>query len=371
MRFISIYVPSYTYQAGSAKEFWGKYWRILLLVLMLHLFVLSLWGIKPSIKSKLNDELVIDLSNPTVIPKRVLDDLRVPRSEETQSEVAPKAENLKPLIRVAPIEAPQNTDNTPMMKFNEELIKPIKPIKAEPIQEKTLPVIEVQRPEEKKVEPQSEVYFKSQVAAKSVELKQPEPKPADVFAPTLPAIVDKKNKDKDAPEVAQPNRGTDSSASTSADTIKSNASSTSGGTTSGTNNGPQSGSQSGGQPSAQSASSSNEMQAQISGGKSTFVASSNGTADADYQSPGLRNAQARYPIYARKMHQEGVVIVMADVLTDGSAAEVRIATSSGIKLLDEAALETVKQWHFTPAKREGVPYVQRLRIPVTFSLNNR
>ena len=69
------------------------------------------------------------------------------------------------------------------------------------------------------------------------------------------------------------------------------------------------------------------------------------------------------------MRQEGEVIITAEVLTDGSATDVRMATSSGIKLLDEAALETVRQWRFIPAKRDGVPYVQRLRIPVTFSLN--
>ena len=113
------------------------------------------------------------------------------------------------------------------------------------------------------------------------------------------------------------------------------------------------------------------MQAQVSAGKASSVGSSSGTADADYRSESLRNAQPRYPIYARKMHQEGAVVITTEVLIDGSATEVRIATSSGIKLLDEAALETVKQWRFIPAKKDGVPYVQRLRIPITFSLNNK
>ena len=378
MRFASIYIPSYAHQEATAKEFLEKYWRILLLVLALHAVIFSLLSIKQTSKSELNDELQIDLSNPVVIPKSVVEKIISPQSEQKQA-AASRADSVKSATQSLLIEAPQNTDNTPVVKFNEEIIKPIqaiKPIKVEPIPEKLLPVIEVQKTEEKKVQPQKEVQ--QEVAVKTVELKQAEPKPAEVIAPTLPAIVDKKNKDKDAPEVAPPSKGAGTS-SASAEVAKSGGTPAASNAPSSASSGPQSGSQSGAQlgaqssnqPSAQASSSSNEMQAQLSGGKAQSAGFSSGTADADYKSESLRNAQPRYPIYSRKMRQEGVVIITAEVLTDGSATDVRMANSSGIKLLDEAALETVRQWRFIPAKRDGVPYVQRLRIPVTFSLNSR
>ena len=382
MRFASIYIPSYARQEPTSKEFLEKYWRILLLVLALHAVIFSLLSIKQTGKSELNDELQIDLSNPVVIPKSILEKTISPQSEQMQA-AASRADSIKPATQSLPIEAPQNTDNTPLVKFNEEIIKPIqaiKPIKVEPIPEKLLPAIEVQKPEEKKVQPQREAQ--QEVVVNKVDLKQAEPKSADVIAPTLPAMVDKKNKDKDAPEVAPPSKGAGTSSASaevaksggtpSASSAPSSASgSASGGPQSGGQSSAQSNNQSSNQPSTQAASSSNEMQAQLSGGKAQSAGSSSGTADADYKSESLRNAQPRYPIYSRKMRQEGVVIITAEVLTDGSATDVRMAASSGIKLLDEAALETVRQWRFIPAKRDGMPYVQRLRIPVTFSLNSR
>lgn len=377
MRFASIYIPSYARQEASTKEFLEKYWRILLLVLALHVVVFSLLPTKNPSKNELNDELQIDLSNPVVIPKSIVEKIISPQSEQKQSASSSSADSIKPATQSLLIEAPQNTENTPVVKFNEEIIKPIqtiKPIKVEPIPEKLLPVIEVQKTEEKKVQPQKEVQ--QEVVVKTVELKQAEPKPAEVIAPTLPSIVDKKNKDKDASEVAPQSKGAGSS-SASAEVAKSGgtpaASIAPGSASSSASSGPQSGgqssTQSSNQPSVQASSSSNEIQGQLSGGKAQSAGSSSGTADADYKSESLRNAQPRYPIYSRKMRQEGVVIITAEVLTDGSATDVRMVASSGIKLLDEAALETVKQWRFIPAKRDGVPYAQRLRIPVTFSLN--
>ncbi|MDH6241559.1 TonB family protein [Polynucleobacter sphagniphilus] len=382
MRFASIYIPSYARQEPTSKEFLEKYWRILLLVLALHAVIFSLLSIKQTGKNELNDELQIDLSNPVVIPKSIVEKTISPQSEQKQA-AASRADSIKPATQSLPIEAPQNTDNTPVVKFNEGIIKPIqaiKPIKVEPIPEKLLPAIEVQNPEEKKVQPQSEAQ--QEVVVNKVDLKQAEPKSADVIAPTLPAMVDKKNKDKDAPEVAPPSKGAGTSSASdevaksggtpAASSAPSSASgSASGGPQSGGQSSAQSNNQSSNQPSTQAASSSNEMQAQLSGGKAQSAGSSSGTADADYKSESLRNAQPRYPIYSRKMRQEGVVIITAEVLTDGSATDVRMAASSGIKLLDEAALETVRQWRFIPAKRDGMPYVQRLRIPVTFSLNSR
>ncbi len=182
MLFASIYVPSYARQEATAKEIWEKYWLILLLVLAMHVAVFSLLSIKRPNKSELNDELQISLSNPLVIPKSFIEKMVPPQSEEKQSAASFKAESMKPATQTLPIQAPQNTDNTPVVKFNEEIIKPIqtiKPIKVEPIQEKPAPVIELQKPEDKKIQLQSEVQ--QPISVKPVEPKQAEPKPTEMI----------------------------------------------------------------------------------------------------------------------------------------------------------------------------------------------
>src|SRR5439155_754882 len=63
-----------------------------------------------------------------------------------------------------------------------------------------------------------------------------------------------------------------------------------------------------------------------------------------------------YPLVARRLGMEGVVLLEVVVAPDGHAAEVRVARSSGYPALDESALTTVRErWRFIPAHRDGVP----------------
>ena len=357
MRFVSIYIPSYTHQKGSAKEFCEKYWRIALLVLALHAVVFSLLAIKPKPRTQFNDELVIDLSQPLIIPKIPRDPVReVGRSKAPVKNNAPQIKQIPITTPQAPeqnLESPKIAVSTPVVKFNEE---PTKSTKVDRI-DKSVSVAVIEKPEEKKVQIQIDTPLQAQA----------ETKLAESTATALPAPADKKNKDKDAPEIPPASKAGSAPSTAASDSANSAAVSSTPSASS------SSGASAGNSASSPSAPSASEMQAQVSGPKVISGSSGGGgrTADADYRAESLRNAQPRYPIYSRKMHQEGVVIVSAEVLTDGSATDIRIAASSGIKLLDEAALETIKQWHFIPAKKDGIPYVQRLRIPVTFSLNNR
>jgi protein TonB len=70
------------------------------------------------------------------------------------------------------------------------------------------------------------------------------------------------------------------------------------------------------------------------------------------------------------MRAEGRVILIAQVLPDGRAGEVRIEKSSGYAVLDDSALKTVKNWQFTPARKDGVIVSQAVRIPIDFQLRN-
>ena len=93
--------------------------------------------------------------------------------------------------------------------------------------------------------------------------------------------------------------------------------------------------------------------------------------DADYKAAYLQNPKPPYPLLAFKMRVEGKVVVLAEVLADGKAGQVSLAQSSGNELLDQSALETVKNWKFTPARKDGVIITQAVRIPIIFSLKNR
>lgn len=95
------------------------------------------------------------------------------------------------------------------------------------------------------------------------------------------------------------------------------------------------------------------------------------TADADYKAAYLQNPKPTYPPLAFRLKLEGKVTLLAEVGSDGRAGQVKILESSGHELLDQSALSTVKQWKFTPARKDGVIITQAVRIPITFSLKNR
>ena len=93
--------------------------------------------------------------------------------------------------------------------------------------------------------------------------------------------------------------------------------------------------------------------------------------DADYKAAYLKNPKPPYPPLAIRMGLEGKVTLLAEVLVDGRAGRVVIEISSGHEMLDQSALQTVKQWQFIPARKEGVIIPQVVRIPITFNLKSR
>ncbi len=95
------------------------------------------------------------------------------------------------------------------------------------------------------------------------------------------------------------------------------------------------------------------------------------TSDADYKASYLKNPKPPYPPLAVKMRLEGKVSLLVEVLPGGRAGKVAIESSSGHELLDQSALQTVKQWQFTPARKDGVIISQVVRIPINFNLKSR
>lgn len=120
-----------------------------------------------------------------------------------------------------------------------------------------------------------------------------------------------------------------------------------------------------------------KSQPQTSSSSAPPVASSSGgpasapTVDADYKAAYLQNPKPPYPPLAFRLRVEGKVILIAEVLPNGQSGSVQILESSGNEMLDKSALDTVKKWRFTPARKDGVIVTQAVRIPITFSLKNR
>lgn len=86
--------------------------------------------------------------------------------------------------------------------------------------------------------------------------------------------------------------------------------------------------------------------------------------DADY----LDNPRPSYPPLARRMGEEGRVVLRVHVTPDGSAGEVLLHASSGSPRLDEAALATVRRWKFVPARRGAEPVAAWVLVPIGFKL---
>lgn len=88
-------------------------------------------------------------------------------------------------------------------------------------------------------------------------------------------------------------------------------------------------------------------------------------ADAAY----LRNPPPNYPRMMLRRGVEGTVLVRAQVMDDGSCHHVQLKTSSGHRLLDEAALAAVKGWHFMPARKGNQAIVAWVDVPIEFKIS--
>lgn len=82
------------------------------------------------------------------------------------------------------------------------------------------------------------------------------------------------------------------------------------------------------------------------------------------------NPKPPYPLAARRLGVEGVVMLEVLVRPDGSPAEVHVRTSSGSSLLDDSAVETVRShWRFIPARRGNAAVESRVTFPIRFRLD--
>jgi TonB family protein len=82
----------------------------------------------------------------------------------------------------------------------------------------------------------------------------------------------------------------------------------------------------------------------------------------------IKNTPPVYPEIDRKEGHEGVVILLVDINATGEVTDVKVIQSSGYSLLDQSALDAVRQWRFAAATRNKKPVFARVKIPVRFKL---
>ena len=88
--------------------------------------------------------------------------------------------------------------------------------------------------------------------------------------------------------------------------------------------------------------------------------------NADY----LQNPAPQYPPLARRMREQGKVILRVLVDADGLPERVELRTSSGSVRLDQSAQDTVKRWKFVPARQGERNVAAWVLVPITFTLEN-
>jgi protein TonB len=82
------------------------------------------------------------------------------------------------------------------------------------------------------------------------------------------------------------------------------------------------------------------------------------------------NPRPPYPLAARRLGLEGRVLLDVVVAPDGHAASVSVRESSGHRMLDDSAADTVRtRWRFIPARRGGVPVESSVTVPIRFRIS--
>ena len=80
----------------------------------------------------------------------------------------------------------------------------------------------------------------------------------------------------------------------------------------------------------------------------------------------IKDVKPIYPLEAQAARVQGVVIIEATIGADGRVIDAKVLRS--IPLLDDAALDAVRQWEFTPTLVNGVAVPVIMTVTVNFAL---
>lgn len=80
-----------------------------------------------------------------------------------------------------------------------------------------------------------------------------------------------------------------------------------------------------------------------------------------------KDAPPKYPDIAKQARVQGIVILEAIIDPNGNVTNVRVLRS--IPLLDQSAIDAVKQWKYEPTMLNGVPVPIVMTVTVNFALS--
>ncbi len=98
------------------------------------------------------------------------------------------------------------------------------------------------------------------------------------------------------------------------------------------------------------------------------TATNSAQTDPIFDAAYLNNPSPVYPLRAKNKNIEGKVLIKVLVSDDGNAKIVTIANSSGHIILDDAAIDAVKNWKFIPARKNGQNIQANVIVPVEFKI---
>jgi len=81
-----------------------------------------------------------------------------------------------------------------------------------------------------------------------------------------------------------------------------------------------------------------------------------------------RTVVPEYPKMARQAEIEGTVLLLVTIDERGRVVQVSVLRSDS-DVFNDAAIEAMQQWTFTPAEQSGNPVKSRVSIPLVFSLD--
>ncbi len=78
----------------------------------------------------------------------------------------------------------------------------------------------------------------------------------------------------------------------------------------------------------------------------------------------IKDVKPVYPEIARSRRVAGVVTIEATIGTDGKVIDAKVVRS--VPMLDQAALDAVQQWEYTPSLLNGAPVPVMVTVTITF-----
>ena len=81
----------------------------------------------------------------------------------------------------------------------------------------------------------------------------------------------------------------------------------------------------------------------------------------------IKDVPPKYPKEAKEAGVQGIVILEGIIDHRGNVTDVRVLRS--IPLLDQAAIDAVKQWKYEPTLLEGLPVPIVMTVTVNFTLS--